>query len=515
MKDMKYKDLLKKLLYLLTLLLITTCSTHLQDNTINPESQDPPGSSDIINGDFSTGKSYWYLWQDDNAESSFVIEENTSKISITNPGKQKWSITLANTTGVILEKGHSYTLFFSARSNTSERIYASMGMSKEPYYGYSGGYPFVLSPEMHPYSFTFNMRQETDLHSNFQFQLGGNGEREIWFDDISIRDNGPSPEIEVSADFPSPRSTELKRGIQFGLELASPYEGTHVPELTETYFEALDKDGRFDHIRLPVWWEYHVEKAPPYTIDPYFMQKVDWAVSQSLSRGYPTILNMHWFRALEENPPKHKEELLATWKHIAEYYKNYPDHLYFDIMNEPNGNLDNSWNDYAIELYDIIREISPDRPLIISGIYWAHMSHLTQLELPERILQDPNVLIQFHPYVPGDFCFQGSAGNGRDQLEGIRWRGTEEERAYISGLMDTIDSWAADKGLRLYNGEFTAMASGGSLLEDRLCWMRFITDECEKRGIPWNYYDFSGDECYVYDIATGQWNEEVMGALFD
>jgi len=346
-------------LLLVLSLIACSCKTELQVNPESPKTAEIPGNRSILNGDFSSGNKHWYLLQDDKAEATFVIEGNASKISITNPGKQKWSITLANSTGVVLEKGHNDTLSFSARSNSSERIYVSMSMSKEPYYGYSG------------------------------------------------------------------------------------------------------------------------------------------------------------FRVLEENPPKHKEELLATWKQITEYYKDYPDHLYFDIMNEPYGNLDNYWNDYAIELYDIIREISPDRPLIISGIYWAHMSHLTQLDLPERILQDPNVLIQFHPYVPGDFCFQGSAGNGRDQLEGIRWRGTEEEKAYIRGLMDSIDTWAAEKGLRLYNGEFTAIASGGSLLEDRLRWMRFITDECEKRNIPWNYYDFSGDECYVYDIATGQWNEEVMGALFD
>ncbi|HEQ72485.1 MAG TPA: hypothetical protein ENN69_08350 [Spirochaetia bacterium] len=82
-------------------------------------------------------------------------------------------------------------------------------------------------------------------------------------------------------------------------------------------------------------------------------------------------------------------------------------------------------------------------------------------------------------------------------------------------MYDIMENWSArNNQVRLFNGESCAHNYGGSLEEDRLRWVRFMVEECERRGIPWNYYDFSEEGCKVYDLQTGLWDEHLMSALF-
>ncbi len=391
------KDLLQGLIFLV---LLFNCATSGIAN-IGKVNQ-----SLIRNGDFGQGKAGWDLWVSNSAKADFKVSEEKASINISSSGDKPWSIIL-NQGNHLIEKGKVYQVHFTAASNPPLRISVHEGMSVSPYYFYSGDRFFTLTTKMQDYSFTFTMWQETDSKSSFQIFLGCKGTGNISIDDIQLTCLGNAAEDIIPTNFIRPESPAMKRGIQFELQLASPYEGAYAPEFREEYFNFIKKDGRFDNIRLPVWWEYHTQKTPPYTIDPVFMKRVDWAVSSSLSRGFFTILNMHWFREFEKNPVGNKAQYLATWKQIAEYFKDYSDYLYFDIFNEPNGNLDNYWNQYLAECYDLIRQSNPTRTIIISGFFWAHMEQIPQLVLPKRIQDDPNIIVQFHPYTPPDFCFQG------------------------------------------------------------------------------------------------------------
>ena len=44
------------------------------------------------------------------------------------------------------------------------------------------------------------------------------------------------------------------------------------------YFQAA-KDAGFNSVRIPVRWSAHALAEPPYTIDPNFLKRVDWAVN--------------------------------------------------------------------------------------------------------------------------------------------------------------------------------------------------------------------------------------------
>ncbi|MGE5606839.1 MAG: glycoside hydrolase family 5 protein, partial [Bacteroidota bacterium] len=227
--------------------------------------------------------------------------------------------------------------------------------------------------------------------------------------------------------------------------------------------------------------------------------------SHALHRGFHVVLNIHHFEGLNTNPIANKDKFIALWQQIAEYFKDYPENLYFEIYNEPNHTLDKYWNQYYPLAYDVIRKQNPSRNIIISCPGWANVTTLDRLVLPQRIKEDPNILVQFHFYYPTEFCFQGAIGNGSEDVQGLRWTGTKAQQRDLIQLADRAAAWAKRNGsVRLWNGEFCAHA-GVSHEEDRRLWTAFIIQLCEERNIAWAYWDFAGDTGKIYDVDIGRW----------
>ncbi len=130
----------------------------------------------------------------------------------------------------------------------------------------------------------------------------------------------------------------LGRGVNLGNAFDAPSEGEWGVVIQEEYFQMI-KDAGFNSVRLPVRWSAHAMDKPPYTIDPNFMKRVDWAVNCALSRNLPIMLNVHHYGELYANPAKEKERYLALWKQIAEHFKGCPDILVFELLNEPQKEL--------------------------------------------------------------------------------------------------------------------------------------------------------------------------------
>ncbi len=472
----------------------------------------------IRNGDFEQGIQGWAFYSDGTSRATEAVENHAFVATVENGGSRPWNIGLVQA-GLCVEKRKIYKVEFDAMSQQHYRMTSQVSMNQTPYYQYSGPHYFTLTDKLTHYSYTFPMMQTSDPQAQLSFYFGGRGVAggtSVTIDNVRMTCLGDAPEEVIPKDFVRPPTAQMHRGIQFGLQFASPAEGAWGAPFTLDYLDAIKADGRFDSIRFPVLWETRSSSKAPYAIDPEFMHRIEWAVSHSLSRGFFTTLNMHWFRAMEANAPANKEQFLAAWAQIATRFKDYPDYLYFELLNEPNGAEDAFWNTYLALAYDIVRQTNPTRTLIISGPSWAAMAHIADLELPARIANDPNVMIQFHPYVPADFLFQGSVGNGTqfENLSGIRWLGTDSDKKFITDQMDAVVAWSKqNNGIRLVNGEFCAHA-GASLREDRLRWTRFIVQESEARGIPWNYYDFAEEGCAVYDIDTRSFDSELMGTLF-
>jgi endoglucanase len=194
------------------------------------------------------------------------------------------------------------------------------------------------------------------------------------------------------------------------------------------------------------------------TIRDSWYEVLDWAMQGAREQGLAVILDLHEFTTLANNPERNKERFLAFWRQISVRYQNAPDDVFFEVLNEPNGQLTPAiWNDYFNEALAIIREKNPTRTVVVGPAFWNSIDHLAELKLPE---QDRNLIVTVHYYTPMEFTHQGApwAAGHRDKV-GVDW-GTPEEVARIGRDFDKAAAWAKEHNRPVYLGEFGAYDKG-------------------------------------------------------
>src|SRR5690606_30133592 len=116
---------------------------------------------------------------------------------------------------------------------------------------------------------------------------------------------GPSPAADPDAHAANRR---LGRGVDLGNALEAPREGAWGLTLKADYFRAI-KDAGFDSVRLPVKWSAHAQADAPYTINPAFFERVDWAIDQALANDLNIVVNVHHYDEMATDPDKHLPRL--------------------------------------------------------------------------------------------------------------------------------------------------------------------------------------------------------------
>ncbi len=328
---------------------------------------------------------------------------------------------------------------------------------------------------------------------------------------------------------------QLGRGVNLGNALEAPYEGAWGITLKEEYFQLI-KDAGFNSIRMPVRWSAHAKTEPPYTIDPKFFERIDWAINCAISRNLPIIVNMHHFMELYTEPLANKERFMALWQQIAEHYKDYPDALLFEIYNEPDDALTpQMWNEWLKESLAVIRKNNPNRTIVIGSANDSWITYLKLLELPE---DDRNIIVTVHHYFPHEFTHQGapwmikekilkSIGEmkfigqevpaGAENFDGdsntwlgTKWTASVAEKKAMTDIFDVGAAWSKEHNRPINLGEFGSYRKAD--MESRARWTKFIADTAAGHGWSLHYWDFCA-EFGVYDPKTKTWHKELLEAL--
>ena len=106
----------------------------------------------------------------------------------------------------------------------------------------------------------------------------------------------------------------LGRGVNLGNALEAPNEGEWGVTLKEEYFSIIKQAG-FNSVRLPVRWSAHALAEKPYTINPDFFKRVDWAVNCAIKNNLYIMLNIQRYDPLTADPNSyHFERFLALWQ---------------------------------------------------------------------------------------------------------------------------------------------------------------------------------------------------------
>ncbi|MEM6336563.1 MAG: glycoside hydrolase family 5 protein, partial [Bacteroidota bacterium] len=138
---------------------------------------------------------------------------------------------------------------------------------------------------------------------------------------------------------PETAAREMGRGINLGNTLEPPLEaGWNNGPAQEFYFDDYKAAG-FETVRIPVRWDRHTAESAPYDVDASWMDRVEQVVDWALARDVYVILNTHheeWIKADYGNAAL-RDRFDAIWVQIAERFKDKPEKLLFEIINEPFG----------------------------------------------------------------------------------------------------------------------------------------------------------------------------------
>lgn len=303
-------------------------------------------------------------------------------------------------------------------------------------------------------------------------------------------------------------NARLGVGVNFGNALDAPREGEWGVVLKEEFFE-LAKEAGFESIRLPVRWTMHAQAEVPYTIDPDFFERVDWAVDQATRRGLNIIIDGHHQTEFNKNPEGQLDRMEAIWRQVADRYRDCGQNVYFELHNEPHGRLDSvAWNAAIPKLLAAVRETNPDRPIIIGPVDYNGISALETLELPAG---DCHLIVTVHFYDPFHFTHQGAEWiEGSPEWIGKEWEGTAEERALITARLEKAADWGHAKERPIFLGEFGAYSKADEA--SRVRWTRYVAEEAARLKMSTAYWEFCAG-LGLYDAEKETWRDDLKAAV--
>ena len=299
---------------------------------------------------------------------------------------------------------------------------------------------------------------------------------------------------------------------------------------TKHDFERIKSLGA-DVIRLPINLHYMTSGAPDYTLDPFFVymldQVIDWAEELKIN----LILDNHTFDVTQSTSPNIDSVLIPVWSHMAERYKGRSKYIYYEILNEPHGITDGTWNRIQLETLNAIRKIDSIHTVIVGGANWNSYNNLAALP----VFADTNLIYTFHFYDPFVFTHQEASWTDPSMvpLGGVPFpynsskmpacpaqlKGTWIESSLnnymndgtvnkVQSLIDIADNFQKDRNVKLYCGEFGVFMNNAPD-SDRIYWYRIVREYLESKGIAWTTWDYQGgfglfekgsNELFDYDL---------------
>lgn len=148
------------------------------------------------------------------------------------------------------------------------------------------------------------------------------------------------------------------------------------PRVTQEFINQIADQG-YQSIRIPITWGQRMGDGPDYIIDPATLDRVEEVVNWSLDAGLYVMINLHhdswmWVNTLGTNHDDVLARVQAAWVQIADHFKNHPNKLMFESINEPSfSNVDmaqqfNLLNELNTSFHEIVRDSGGEIPFVRS-----------------------------------------------------------------------------------------------------------------------------------------------------
>jgi endoglucanase len=296
----------------------------------------------------------------------------------------------------------------------------------------------------------------------------------------------------------------LGRCVNLANMLEAPSEGAWGRAFQDADATRIRQAG-FATVRLPVRFSAHALADAPYTIDPAFMARVHHVLDINVAAGLNVILDMHHYEELFTDPNANITRFAELWRQVAADFRGAPSNVWFELINEPNGRLNDS-NLMAVltPALAAVRTSNPTRPVIIGGQNWSGIESLATVAFPN----DPNIVATFHYYDPFDFTHQGAPWVNPVMPTG-RMFGTAADNAQLNAALQKVTSFISRTGRVPFLGEYGAY---DPIPEDqRVSYYRTITSAFASIGIQscaWGYTNTFN----LWRDATG-WDQQLLTAI--
>lgn len=274
------------------------------------------------------------------------------------------------------------------------------------------------------------------------------------------------------------------------------------PNATPEDLRALGREWGANLVRWQLMWD-GFPHGPADTADfPAYQHWLDRALAHfdtvlpvCATNGLRVVLDLHstpggrnqaWDSRLFDDRA-HQEQLVEVWRQLARRYQGNTTIWAYDLVNEPSGQPHEGvpdWPALALRVARVIREIEPDRRLVIEPSPWASPSALTTF----APLPLDNIVYSVHMYEPQAFTHQGVFG----KPSGVHYPGTIDGRrwdqAEIQRTLQPVIEFQRRHGVPIYIGEFSAIRwAPGTSAHD---YLRDCLAVFEEHGWHWSYHAF-------------------------
>ncbi len=284
---------------------------------------------------------------------------------------------------------------------------------------------------------------------------------------------------------------QMQKGINLGNTLEPPLEGGWNNPAAQEYYFDMYKDAGFTCVRVPVRWDQHTQAVFPYKIDESWLNRVEQVADWGLSRGLFIIINAHheeWIKANYTNAA-YRERFDSIWSQIATRFKDKPENLVFEVINEPYGLTKAQNDDLHQRIINIIRKTNPTRLIIFQGHNWGGSDELVTAAIPA----DNYLIGSFHSYDPYTF---GLLGEGTF--------GTATDISTLNNKFLKVKNWSNTNNIPVLLGEFGSI--GTADYNSRMKHYKTYVELAQKYGFVYCAWDDGGD-FRIIKRSEGKWDE--------
>jgi len=277
------------------------------------------------------------------------------------------------------------------------------------------------------------------------------------------------------------------------------------PLTTQAMMAGLKSSG-IKTVRIPVTWHNHVDSA--FTVDTEWMERVKEVVDYAIAEDLYVIINMHhdneeeFYYPDEAHSGRSMEFVTRIWTQIALIFRNYDEHLIFEILNEPRlvGYTNEwGWSDSdglhveaaehiaAMEqsALDAIRASGSNNSqrfvLITPYVASPYASFSSHFDIPDDTADD-KIIISVHAYTPYSFAMQDPG-----ETDFIL-----SHQGDIDYFMDGLNSKFVENGIPVIIGEYGATNKNN--LSDRIEWFTYYCGKAASYGMSTILWDNGHDE---------------------